>query len=381
MSESAPTLIVELPVGSLAGEDAAQALHWWLVRDGALAESGRDADPLSLARLRQEEDEPDPFAIALAPTATAATRWHPVPDGANERQANAAAVLTVQAASLQPEAVHVVARTDDDRVVTVAMDRGALAAGLARLNAIGIDPAVVTPAGWIIPPATDGAVTAASLGFDNVLVGPRLIAPDEPALREMLLDDLPVVDLTAEGVEQALASARTRALPNLRSGAFARVRRRALLPRQRRLFVGMAAALALLTLAIPVTRLIKLDQAAQAADGAVLALADPYVGTATDAEQAERAIDELLIAAGRGNVALSVPASALFSALQATPGVTVERFDYRPDGTVAAGLSAVDNDAINPALLALQQAGFAITATPRTDASGLAKADITVRAP
>jgi general secretion pathway protein L len=98
-------------------------------------------------------------------------------------------------------------------------------------------------------------------------------------------------------------------------------------------------------------------------------------------DEADRLLNERLIRENRGNIAFSVPASALFSAVQQTQGVSIERISYRKDGTVLAGLTAVRNEDMNPALIALQNAGFVITATPRTDATGSSKADITVRAP
>ena len=54
---------------------------------------------------------------------------------------------------------------------------------------------------------------------------------------------------------------------------------------------------------------------------------------------------------------------------------------YGENGIVSATLTAVRNEDINPVLIAMQEAGFIITATPRTDATGSAQADITVRAP
>ena len=105
------------------------------------------------------------------------------------------------------------------------------------------------------------------------------------------------------------------------------------------------------------------------------------VGEQDDPEGAERALDQRLIAENRGNIMFPVPASALYSALQQVPNVSVTRMAYGENGIVAATLSAVRNEDINPALIAIQEAGFIITAVPRTDATGSAQADITVRAP
>ena len=88
-----------------------------------------------------------------------------------------------------------------------------------------------------------------------------------------------------------------------------------------------------------------------------------------------------MIAEGLVKGEFSIPASGLFSALQQTPGVTISRLSYDRTGVVSAELTALRNEDINPALLALQSNGFLVTATPRQDATGTAKADITVRVP
>ena len=105
------------------------------------------------------------------------------------------------------------------------------------------------------------------------------------------------------------------------------------------------------------------------------------VGAQEDPVAAERALDQRLIAENRGNIMFPVPASALYSAVQQVPGVTISRMSYGQNGIVSATLAAIRNEDINPALVAIQQAGFIITAMPRTDATGSAQADITVRAP
>ena len=147
------------------------------------------------------------------------------------------------------------------------------------------------------------------------------------------------------------------------------------------ILVGMIAALLLITLAIPIVQWIKYAGAADAADEAALVAAKAELGQVANIEEAERQLDERLANESRGNRIYSVPSSALFSAVQAVPAVAVDRLGYRQDGTLSARLSASRNEEINPVLIALQQNGFTLTATPTTDATGMAKADITLRAP
>jgi general secretion pathway protein L len=151
--------------------------------------------------------------------------------------------------------------------------------------------------------------------------------------------------------------------------------------KQKRRLGWIAAALVIVSLAIPSVQLAQYHWAASAADEAALANAATIVGEQGNPGSAERALDQRLIAESRGNIMFPIPASALYSALQQVPNVSITRMAYDENGIVSATLSAIRNEDINPALLAMQEAGFIITATPRTDATGSAQADITVRAP
>ncbi len=109
--------------------------------------------------------------------------------------------------------------------------------------------------------------------------------------------------------------------------------------------------------------------------------ATQIIGSAENLEVAERRLDEKLLSENLGNNRFTVPASGLFSALQQSPGVSISRLSYGANGLVSVELTAVRNEDINLALIAIQERGYVITATPRQDASGMAKADVTVRVP
>eukprot|EP01013_Petalomonas_cantuscygni_P023941 TRINITY_DN4547_c0_g3_i3.p1 TRINITY_DN4547_c0_g3~~TRINITY_DN4547_c0_g3_i3.p1 ORF type:complete len:309 (-),score=62.35 TRINITY_DN4547_c0_g3_i3:1395-2321(-) len=306
---------------------------------------------------------------------------HEVISGANERQMLAAATIAAKAQSLESEMVHIVAAIDSaGGVVTASVGRDILSSGLVHLQALNIDPDAIIPSGWLLPVAGDGAVSA-DFGFDQVVRADNIIATDDPALREFLFADRAITPITGDAFDAMLVAASEKADLNFRSGPFTKKTQRAMDAKQKRRLGWMAAALVIISLAIPLVQLAQYHWAASAADEAALASAAAVVGEQENPDSAERALDQRLIAENRGNIMFPVPASALYSALQQVPNVSITRMAYGENGIVSATLSAVRNEDINPALLAMQEAGFIITATPRTDATGSAQADITVRAP
>ncbi len=369
--------IVEFPAGSVS------TLHWWVVRDGAVARKGRDPDPLRDAGIDLAASEPEPFIIiALLPSVVTHVRWHKFEEALTDKQIMAAASVDAQRQSLHKEHLHIAAvGVADGTAATASIDRGKLSRGLTRLQSLGVDPDVITPAGWLIP-TKQNSVIQANFGFDRLLRADQMIAPDDLSLREYLVQSRPVISLSEAELDDAVAQKEPDCLLNLRRGPFTKKSARgALTPMQKKLLAGMTAALLLISLCIPLGQLIKYHLAAGGADSAALLAARSILGQGAKLETVEAALDRRLHAENRGNAVFSVPSSALFSALQQAPAVTLGPISYQGDGVVSATLTAIRNEDINPVLVALQTAGFVITAKPRTDATGTALADITVRGP
>ena len=359
-----------------------EALYWWHVADGAVRAWGCDPDPLTAAQIYGPDEPPaDIRMVALVPSHLTSIMGHEPIEGATPSQALAAAALAAKARSLESDQVHIVSAMDGaDGMVTAAIARDVLGTGLVHLQARNIDPDAITPSGWLLPVAGDDAVSA-DFGFDRVLRAGNLIATDDPALRDILFADRMILPVTGDDFDAMMTGAAQKTDLNFRSGPFAKKTQRIIEPLQKRRLGWMLVALVLVTFAIPLVQLAKYHHAASKADEAALASAATVVGEQDDPEGAERALDQRLIDENRGNIMFPVPASALYSALQQVPNVSVTRMAYGENGIVAATLSAVRNEDINPALIAIQEAGFIITAVPRTDATGSAQADITVRAP
>ena len=358
-----------------------ESLYWWNVADGAVQSRGCDPDPLFASQADgPDEAQPPVGVIALVQSHLTTIMSHEAISDATENQARTAATMAAKAQSLDSENLHIVSTMESGGgVVTASVGRDILSAGLVRLQALNLDPDAILPSGWLLPVSDDGAVSA-DFGFDQVIRAGNVIATDDPAIREYLFADQTITPIVDDAFDAMLVGVSPSSDLNFRSGPFTKKTQRAMDASQKRRLGWMVAALVILSLAIPLIQLAQYHRAADAADEAALASAATVVGAMEDPDSAERALDQRLIAENRGNIMFPVPASALYSALQQFPGVVITRMAYGKNGIVSATLSAIRNEDINPVLLAMHEAGFVITATPRTDATGSALADITVRA-
>lgn len=358
-----------------------QVLHWWYVEDGIVKAQGCDHDPLIAAGIPiTDEPEHQPLVIALVPASQTVVRWHDKPEETTAKQAFAAAILEAKEQSLNPDELCVAAGTDGQRTATLALETNILRNGLKALQSIGLDPDVISSTGFFVG-AEKGRIFSIDFGFDRLLRGLELVAPDEPLVRHHLISDQPVEELGQDELQKALSSDQPFAGPNLRSGDFEKKIRQSLATEQKKILTWLIAALVLISIAIPLLQLFKYHIAASSADEAAMAAATKIVGPVESLERAEQQLDEKLLAENLGNNRFTIPAAGIFSSLQKAPGVSISRISYGGNGLISLELTAVRNEDINPALISIQQQGFVITATPRQDTSGFAKADVTVRVP
>ena len=362
-------------------QEEGQALHWWHVEDRALIAQGCDQDPFAVAGIISQDDADNPLqVVALVPSTQTLVRWHDRPEGATEKQALAAVILEAKTQSLNPGDLHISAAQDGGSFTTAALAIAELETGLGYLQVRGIDPDGIIPVGFLLAAIEDRAVVA-DFGFDRIVRGPKLIAADEPLVRKHLLSVETVEQLSQAELEDVIANVEWPLGPNLRTGQFAKTAKRQLSSEHKKILTWLIAALLLISIAIPLLQLYKYHSAAGAADEAAMAVATKIIGPAENLEVAEQQLDEKLRAENLGNNRFTVPAAALFSVLQQVPDVSVSRMSYGGNGLLSVELTAVRNEDINPVLIAIQDQGYEITATPRQDASGLAKADVTVRLP
>ena len=331
--------------------------RWMRVIDGALVQSGEGANWLAACGIAAL---PEQARVLLVPPAALVTlHWASYPD-LPARQGRAAARLVAT-----PHVIALASRSDMQHWLLWAQHHG-------------LDPDIIVPAPLLLE-APEAGFHRAVIGGTSVLRGVDLALPEDMALPELVADA--AISDVAPGIIEGRAIAALDQPPlDLRQGDFAkRVRpvldRRAL--QRIALWTGCILLILLLTTLVSAARQ---HMEASRLDRESLALAQQVLPNATDAAQAQVELESRLAARGAGGRAFTAPVAALLAAMQDAPGVALTSLSRDPDGMVRATLASAKAEDINIVLLALQAAGFTITATPSQDPGGRTLAEITVRA-
>ena len=354
---------------------------WMRVVDGGVAQRGTGANWLAACGLTALPA--DAVVMLVPPAAMVTLHWAEYPELA-PRQGRAAARLAALAGGIVPaDQLFAAADENDDparaHVVAVAA-RSDMQHWLLWAQHHGLDPDIIVPAPLLLPEPEEGFARGS---LDGAVDGEVMLRGRDVALggdlaavlvADALVEHVPVGVLGARAVE-----ALERPPLDMRQGDFAkRVRRVADKAVLRRIMLWSGLIL-LVSLLISLTGMVRQHAAARGLDAESLALARQVVPGAGDLTQAEAEIERQLAARGAGAYAFTAPVAGLLGALQEAPGVSMTALSRDPDGMIRATLAAAKVEEINAVLLALQSAGFTITATPSQDPGGRALADITVR--
>jgi general secretion pathway protein L len=305
--------------------------------------------------------------------------WSSLPD-LEPRQAEGVAKLNAAAQSLGP--VHAVARhITDDVVVTATISPATLAYGITRLLERGLNPDIVIPAGLAIDANPDHLVKAQFDGL-TVLRGATFAIPDEAVFRNLLLGDMVVEEIDTPMVQAMLLTASERPLLNLREGAFAKREQMIwLTAAQRKWLFRLLGTLVAATLLLGIVTIAKYWSATGAENDRALAAAQTIDPSIQDIDQAEAQLERALQQKGLAKGRFTPLAAGLWRAVKAAPNLSVRDLRYGADGILTVVLAAPNSDSINKALIAIQQDGYRVTATPRQDATGATLVDLTMRMP
>ncbi|MCB4862160.1 type II secretion system protein GspL [Sphingobium sp. PNB] len=351
---------------------------WMRVANGAVVQKGAGTNWLAACGLTAL---PGDMTVMLVPPAALVTLHRGAYPDLPARQGRAAARLAAMAGGIVPADQLFAAADDNDdparpHCVAVAA-RADMQHWLLWAQHHGLDPDIIVPAPLLLPEPQEG-FERALVGGEAVLRGSDLALAGDLALPE-LIGDAAVRDVPADQIEARAIAALDRPPLDLRQGDFAKRVRRSFDKRTMARIAVWSGLILLVSLSIALVGLAKQHFAASALDAESLALARQVVPGATDVLQAEAEMDRQLAARGAGGYAFTAPVSGLLSAMQDVPGVSLTALSRDPDGMIRATLAAAKGDDINSVLLALQAAGFAITATPSQDPGGRMLADITVR--
>lgn len=319
--------------------------------------------------------------IAVAPADAVTLHWGSLP-ARSPAQATAAARILVSEASAAPlDGLHVVVgdEAQEERPIgVVAADR--MRAWLDLLAGLGIDPATVVPAPMLLPRPEAGYVRA-DLGGQSVVRGTTSGFADEARLTALITGDQPPETLGREAVEAAIAATAVRPALNLRQGAFAKRKRRAIDWALLRRLAVLGGLVLLATLAIDLVRITKYSFAADAAEMRAEALAREGLPRGADTGDADRLLAERLSRLRGPGAGFSATAAALASAVRGVEGTELVALAFEPNGDLRATIAAEGEAQANQLVARLRESGFAVTSSTFESNGQRLRGDLTVTLP
>jgi general secretion pathway protein L len=370
-------LIVVLPDGAVAQP------QWMHVLDGAVVQRGTGTRWLEACGLQALAD--DCVVMLVPPAALTTLHWvsHP---GMPARQGRAAARMAALADAIAPaETLLAATDTNEDPArphVVALVARLDMQHWLLWAEQHGLDPDILVPAALLLPEPVEGearAFVAGEVGGVPLLRGRDSAFPADEPFARALTGDAPVSAAGPDAITAAAIAALAAAPLNLRQGEFARRVRLAVDRRQLTRIAVWGGLIALASLLIALTGILRYHYAASRLDTESLALAGSVLPDAQDPNRVVADLDQRLAERGAGAYTFTGPFAGLLTAMQGTPSVSLSRLSRGADGLLTATLASARAEDINTVLLALQSAGFSITATSSQDNSGRVLADVTVR--
>ncbi len=281
---------------------------WRLLEGGGVIARGLAGEEIEL---------PAGTRTALAvPGAEVAVHWLELAGGLTLAQAAAAARLMLAEASAEGLGdMHVAVGIAENGLTPVALATNAsMAAWVAG------DPEMIVPSPLLLLPPGEGLVRRDGGAVPDYR-GTAASFSVEPEIADLLIGEAPVRAVDDAELEAGLAAALLPPVLNLRQGAWARRRQWVVDVSSVRRVGWLVLVLAVLSLVVLLVQTMRYAAAASALE-----------------EEAARL-------GARGPAADSRPrftplAAILFGAVQAVPNVELGRLDYRPDGTLAATVTA-----------------------------------------
>lgn len=303
--------------------------HWLRIDGDTIVARGERPVPV---------EDSDTRVVAIVPAAKTVLHSLAI-EGLTEPQARGAARLAMADTAVVPvETLHVAVGPDVDGTrAAIAIDATHMTQRLVDLAAEGFDPDAMVPA-LLVPPHPDSGFVRALLGDESVVRGPDVAFADDPVLTPLLAPG-DIVTLDREAIEAALIAAVLVPPLDLRQGQFAKRRRWAVDRTKLRTIQWLAAACLATLLLVPLARLINLTWTASAVEARSIARAQAAMPGVTIVNPVAQ-LDERLGALGLQNGGFLPLASAMAAAVEAVPGVEVERLTYAGPAGLSVGIRA-----------------------------------------
>jgi general secretion pathway protein L len=349
-------------------------IRWLRLANGTVTACGEGDDPLPAVGRAAT-------VVAAVPGEQVSLSWVNLPSGLAPAQAQAAARLLAADLSAGPVVdMHIaVGREEEGGRRCVALVPNSLMAGwLAGLRAAAVEVEHVVPETLLLAPPTEG-VARLDRGGISLYRSTQEAFAVEPGLAELIVGGRPLVEVGEAAFEAGLHETLSPPLLDLRQGPFARRRQwRVERARLRRLAM-LALAIVAVTLLIQIANLYRHTFAAdrlEAETRRVAASALPRAASLDDASgELGRRVEELR----GGGAGYGATASAVFSAISATPNVELTAMSFGSDGTLRATVQG-DSPATLLALRGrIEDGGLIAEAGPPRSGGGRQIADFVVR--
>lgn len=350
---------------------------WLRVVDGRIVQRGAGLDWRAGAGLVALP--PGEAAMLIVPAGDVALHWIQCP-GMTVRQGAAAAPLLAVEGSIGPaEALHAATAPAPDPEqphVVAVVARRAMEDWLRWCAAANVEDAAIVPAALLLPPPAQGFI-AGKIAGGAVLRGTDCALDGQAPHASLVVGEAPVHLLTDGEVEAGLVGALGAPPLDLRQGLYAPRRQGGIDARWLGRVAVLVGASALCALLVSLVTIARLHGEAATLDARTIAIARPLVPQASDAADADARLSALLAARG-GAGGFTGTVAGIATAMRGQAGVHLISLSQLADGSVRMQVAGPNGDALNAALLALQNAGWRIAANGVRQQGAETVADITV---
>lgn len=347
---------------------------WWRLTDTLVAERGASIDALLRA--------PDERVVSIVPARVVSVQSATLP-GLADAQARAAARLLVAETSMTPvDGLHVatgIADANGQRTVA-AIEATTMARHLAELATIDIDPDQVLPATTLLPRPALGFVRGVVAG-ETIVRGAELGFADDPVLTPLLVGEGPLEEVDDAAIERAMVAALLYPEVDLRQGVFAKRRRWIFEALHLRRIAALAATLLLLSIAIALIALIKLNATAARVERENLVRATAILPPGTVVTDPATQVAARLVAVRGPGGGFAPLAAVVAEAANTTPGVELSALVFEGEGGLRATVRAATSAELQTFEAQLLSGGLAVVSGPIASNQGRPYRDLTVRAP
>lgn len=323
--------------------------HWLIVADNQIIARGTgDQVPEALA---------DDLLALVMPSDSVAIHRVELPDLA-PAQARAAARLQLAGQSLlAPDDIHLICGdSDGEASLAVMISRALMAEAIERF-----DPDIILPSPLLLSAPLTGFVRA-DLPGESVIRGQSSGFRDDALLTPLIVGDAPVSSVERQELEASIISAVSRPHCNLREGEFVKRTQWRADPRWMKHMSFGAAALALMTISIPLIEIARLSLASSTLEQSTASLAQAALGETVASEVAAQALDAKLASSRGGGAGFLRTSSAALRAVESTANVEVMALAFDKNGALRVTLRAANAAEISTVHARMRAAGLDVRA-------------------